>query len=403
MIGRAGVSSRLSTADLAREALAGMVRKPVRAMLTALGTVLGVGAFVSTLGLTTTAATQISSHFDALRATVVVLADGEPDSEDGPAFPGDIEGRLYALNGVRSAGLLWTVDKEAAVRAAPAMDAEHQVLSLFAASPGGLTALRPTMASGRLFDDFHNRRGERVAVVGSGAARRLGIGALDNAPAVFLGDVAFTVIGIVEDVVRNGEILVSVVVPDMTAGELWGADSTEAKSVVIDTQPGAAQLIGRQAPVALRPQDPGRIVALVPPDPRNLRTQVESDVNTLFLLLAGVSLVIGAIGISNTTLVSVLERVPEIGLRRALGARRRHIALQFLAESAVLGASGGAAGAAVGLVCVVTVAALRSWTAVVAPEAVAAGPLLGVASGLLAGVYPAVRAARVEPTSALRS
>ncbi len=171
----------------------------------------------------------------------------------------------------------------------------------------------------------------------------------------------------------------------------------------IETRIGAVNLIARQAPIALSPEDPGLLKIAAPPDPRRLRRAVEEDLNALFLLLGGVSLLVGAIGIANVTLVSVLERVREIGLRRALGAARRHIAAQFLLESTGIGLAGGVIGASVGTLVIVGVSASNTWTPVLDPWVPLGAPLLGAVIGLVSGTYPALRAAAMEPVEALRA
>ncbi|MER5882543.1 ABC transporter permease [Streptomyces sp. NPDC001941] len=399
--------SRLAARDLAGEAVAGVLQRPARSALTALGTVLGVGTFVAVLGLTATASSQIDSRFNALTATEVVVEDTGGDGADKPAlsFPADAEQRVGRLAGVEAAGVYWTVKAPAArtVRAAPVGDtARGGDTPVVAASPGVLAAARPTVAEGRLFDAWHELTAQRVAVLGAGTAARLGVTTLQTRPAVLVGDVPFTVVGIVADVRRKADLLMSVVVPRSTAAALWGPPGDSRAAMLVSTRAGAAAQIAREAPYALRPDRPGAFRAVPPPDPRALRSGVTSDLDQLFLVLAAVCLVIGAVGIANTTLVAVLERTAEIGLRRALGARRRHVLAQFLAESGVLGALGGLVGTALGVLVVLAVALVRQWTAVVHPGTVAAAPLIGLATGVAAGLYPAWRASRTEPAEALR-
>jgi putative ABC transport system permease protein len=275
-------------------------------------------------------------------------------------------------------------------------------VSLLAADPQALAAMHPTLQAGRLYDTFHQSRAEHVAVIGSGAASRLGISRLDAQPAVFVDGTPYTVIGIIADLQRKPEFLLSVAIPTATALKAYGPPVDQRAAMLVETRLGAAQVVAHELALTLRPEAPQLFKVTAPTDPKTLRGNVTGDLNSLFLLLAAISLVIGAVGIANTTLVSVLERTGEIGLRRSLGARPGHVAAQFLTESTALGALGGLVGTSVGVAVVVLVALAREWTAVLQPWTVLPAPLVGAVVGLLAGGYPALRAAWIEPVEALR-
>jgi hypothetical protein len=238
-------------------------------------------------------------------------------------------------------------------------------------------------------------------VLGPNAAAKLGVPSVQDQPAVRIGDDLYTVVGVLDGVARYPQLLGSVILPEPTAAERYNLLAPEA--VVLETEIGATSLVAGQVPDALRPDEPRSIKVAFPPEPTRVKDGVQSDLNLLLLVLGAVSLLVGAIGIANVTLVSVMERTGEIGLRRALGASRSHIAAQFLLESATMGFVGGVLGASVGTLVVVGVAAYQDWTPVLSPLVPLAAPVIGLVTGLLAGLYPSRRAARMEPVDALRS
>lgn len=397
---------RMGARDLLGEAFAGLLARPARVALTVLGTVIGVGALVATLGLSKTASNQIVGHFDALAATDIVVSPSvRGGGARGTVLPWDAEARLRRLNGVVAAGTIADVDvRGALVRSVPLNDplaAGATQLPMKAVSPGTFAAVHAQLSAGRFFDAGHSERGDRVVVLGVNAAQRVGISRIDDQPAIFIGDRLYVVVGILSAVSRQPTLLGAVIMPEGTARREFGLAAPALAQV--ETRIGAVDLIARQAPVALSPSDPKLLKVAAPPDPRELRGEVKNDLNALFLLLGGVSLLVGAIGIANVTLVSVLERVGEIGLRRALGAGRQHVAGQFLLESTAMGLAGGVIGASAGTLVIVAVSAANTWTPVLDPWVPLGAPLLGALIGLLSGTYPAMRAAALEPVEALRA
>lgn len=397
--------SGMSAVDLGNEALAGLFARPGRMSLTVLGTVIGLAALVATLGLSRTAGNRIVGHFDALAATEIVVTRSTLSSPENSAMPWDASARLMRLNGVVAAGTMSTVNiGNRQVSTSPITDPTRQTefkLTVQAVSPDLFTAVRARLREGRLLDEGNSVRADRVAVLGPNAAGKLGVSGLDQLPAVRLGDTVYLVVGILDSVARQPGLLGAVIIPEGTARREFRLTSPER--VVIETRIGAAKLIAKQVPQALRPDSPRGLKVASPPEPQRARDRVQSDLSLLFLMLGGVSLLVGAIGIANVTLVSVIERTGEIGLRRALGATRRHIAMQFLLESSTMGLVGGIIGASIGTLVVVGVAAYQDWTPVLDPLVPFAAPLLGALVGLISGAYPAMRAARLEPVEALRS
>lgn len=402
-VSRSGITVR----DLLDEAVAGISARPGRMALTILGIVIGLAALVATVGLSQTAGNRIISQFDELAATEIVVTakPGPSGGIDPGVIPWDAPARLRRLNGVAAAGTLSEVAVgDALVSASPVTDPKSQTafnLSVKAASPGLFSAVRADLDNGRLPDLGHSYRGDRVAVLGPHAASRLGIVGVEQLPAITIGDHLYGIVGILQDVAREPDLLAAVIIPEGTARRDFGLAGPA--TVMVETQIGATSLVARQTPLALRPDDPALLKVEFPPEPQRVRDAVQSDLNVMFLLLGGLMLIVGAIGIGNITLVSVVERTGEIGLRRSIGATRLHIASQFLLESSSMGVIGGILGASLGVLIVIAVSAYQVWTPVLDPAVPFLAPLIGGIIGLLSGTYPALRAANLEPVEAIRA
>lgn len=400
--------SRLRWHDLLDEVATSLRNRPGRTLLTALGTILGIATLVSTVGLTDTASAQISARFDALEATKVTVRDNYPDTV-APAFLPDYLEALRQTPGVVAAGESWVIDEPLPVSMLDRVDPVRppQVLTVASVDTNTLKAVDATVAQGRLFDPIHVARGEPVALLGGSAAVQLGIQELHAPIRIKVGPMHVTVIGILDGAPRRSEFMTSVLVVPSVAQQLLrtstgDASAPPAHEVVVKVTPGAAQIIGQVAAQILRPQDPARLVVEVPPSPAHFRAGIQGDLRAIFIILGVVALAVGILGIANATLIAVLQRTREFGVRRALGARGRHIAQQVLAEACLIGFLGGWGGLAAGLMIVVGTAAARGWTPALDPIVLTLAPLLGVSAGALAGWYPAWKASKIEPVEALR-
>jgi hypothetical protein len=372
-----------------------------------LGTLLGVAALVATVGLSGTANHHIVRRFDELAATTVIARPREPllGSEVVPnRLPWRPEARLSRVDGVVVSGTLTRIDLVGrtvrALRDSQLSRGGEASLELVAASEGLPEAVGAVVRTGRSFDAGHDARAAPVALLGRAAADVLGIREVYQSPAVFIGELPLTVIGILGDTPRAPALTDAIVVTNGWARQHLGLTAPDEVRVL--TEIGAAQVVSDQVPLALSATGAEDIAVTKPADPLTTRAKIAGDLQGLLLLSGGIALVLGGLGIANATLVGVMERTGEIGLRRSLGAPRHHVALQFLLEAGMLGLVAGSVGASVGILIVVAVSAMNGWTPIIDGWLPVAAATIGAAIGLLAGAYPSWKAAGVHPIEALR-
>jgi len=392
--------SRLRAADLLPVATAGLRTRRVRAALSVLGIAIGIAAIVAVLGITRSSQSDLLARIDRLGTNLLTVANGSTLSGEETPLPPTAALTISQTAGVRAVAATAELDGVNIYRTDRIPSYRTSGLTTRAADASLLRTLDVRMANGVFLSAATERY--PTVVLGHEAARQLGIAQPGGDTRIYAGGHWFVVIGVLQPAELAPEIDQSALIGFPAAVEYFGYDRHPTR-VYVRTQTERTADVAALLNVATNPQHPETVAVSRPSDALAARLAVADATTSLFLGLGAVALLVGAIGIANVMVISVLERRGEIGLRRAVGAARRHVAAQFLTESVLLSVLGGGTGVVMGVVITYAVAAYHGWRPLVPAIALWAGLVAAVAIGAIAGLYPAQRAARLSPTDALRS
>ena len=390
--------TRLQLSDVARLATVGLRTRKLRAGLSALGIAIGVAAIVAVLGLAASSQAGLLAEIDQLGTNLLTVSNGQSvtgGTTELPIAAPAMIGRIAGVQEVQSTG---AVTGASAYRSPYVPTVDTNGLTVQAASLALLPVLATTIAQGHYLNAATSQ--EPVAVLGATAAQLLGIDRIYPGERIWVGGQWFYLAGVLNPAVLASAIDSSILVGYPAARKYLGFDghpSTTYLRARTDRVTAVDDLLAATA----NPENPGEVNVSEPSDALVAQADAKSALNGLFLGLGAVALLVGAVGVANIMIISVLERRSEIGLRRALGATRGHIRTQFLSEAVLLGLLGGVVGVAVGAASTAVYAHAKHWATVIPVEAWAGGIAASVVIGAAAGLIPALRAARLSPTEAL--
>ncbi len=391
---------RMTPADLARVASVGLRTRKLRASLSALGIAIGVAAIVAVLGLSSSAEAGLRAKIAALGTNLLTVTNGQTLFGQTAELPKAAPAMIARISGVTQVQDTGTVNNVNAYRSPLIPAIETNALTVQAASLGLPHALGTSIAVGSYLNAA--TAVEPVAVLGAAAAQDLGINRIIGGERIWLGGQWFYVTGILRPAVLASDLDTSVLV-GFPAAERYLHFDGHPSTIYVRSATSQVTSVDNLLAATANPENPNQVTVGLPSAALTAQLDANSAFNSLFFGLGAVALLVGAVGVANIMVISVLERRSEIGLRRALGATKGHIRTQFLAESILLTLTGGLAGVLAGAAATAVFAHAKHQQAVIPALAWAGGIAAAILIGALAGLLPALRAARMSPTQALWS
>ena len=389
---------RLRPSDLARLASVGLRTRKLRAALSALGIAIGVAAIVAVLGLSASSQAGLLAEISQLGTNLLTVQNGQNFTGGTAELPEPAPAMIARLPGVTTVQDTGTIANVNAYRSPLIPSIDTNALTVDAASLGLPAAAGTSIAHGAYLNAATAR--EPVAVLGAAAAQRLGIDRIWPGERIWVNGQWFYLAGILKPAVLAPDIDSSVLVGYPAAAKYLNFDG-HPSTIYVKTQNSQVKTVDNLLAAQANPENPEQVDVSQPSAALTAQADAQGAFDTLFLGLGAVALLVGAVGVANIMVISVLERRSEIGLRRALGATKGHIRTQFLSEAILLALTGGVAGVILGAAATAIYAHAKGWATVIPPLAWAGGLAAALLIGAAAGLLPALRAARLSPTEAL--
>ena len=389
--------ARLNAGDVLRVGGSGLRARRMRVFLSALGITIGIAAMISVVGISSSSRADLDRKLAGL-GTNLLTAVPETGARTAAPFPDTAVAMVARMGPVESVSAVGRVSDVSAYRNEHVPAAETNSIAVYAAQPNLMDTMRCALTAGHWLSEPSVRF--PTVVLGAQTARRLGIDTVTTQTQVVIGPLRFTVVGILAPAPLAVEVDLGAFVGWSVAQRYLGFDG-HATSIYTRARDDAVVAVRAVLARTINPAAPAGVRVTRPSDLLVAQAMTNQAFTGLMLGLGAVALLVGGIGVANTMVISVLERRAEIGLRRALGATRGQIRLQFLVESLLLSALGGVGGVIVGILATAGYVATQHWLVYVPPWATAGGLAATLGVGAIAGLYPAVRAARLAPTQAL--